>query len=474
MNFSAKDLNPQVLSAEYAVRGELVIKADKYRTQLAAGDDSLPFKKIIACNIGNPQELKQAPLSYIRQVVALCHYPELMTNPVTSAAFPKDVIARAQHYLSNMSSTGSYTHSKGLTVVRKQVADFVHRRDGYPTDPESFFLTDGASSGVKQLLSSLIRNPTDGVLCPIPQYPLYSATLALLNGRLSGYYLDESNGWGMDVKQLQKSYDEAVANGTTLRAIVIISPGNPTGQCMPDSNMREIVKFCEEKGLVILADEVYQENIYGTTPFTSFRKVVKDMKSEIPLVSFHSGSKGVIGECGARAGYFQLTNFPTDVSDQLYKLASISLCSNVTGQLVMGLLTTPPVEGEESYPQFMQERSEIFDSLKRRADKLGKALNQMEGVSCQQVTGALYAFPSITLSSKAIQAAQEAGKAADTFYCLKLLDATGITVVPGSGFKQVPGTFHYRTTILPSEQDIDDVIQKIGKFHADFMDTYRA
>ena len=72
-----------------------------------------------------------------------------------------------------------------------------------------------------------------------------------------------------------------------------------------------------------------------------------------------------------------------------------------------------------------------------------------------------------------MQAAKVAGKTPDTMYCLKLLEATGISTVPGSGFGQQSGTFHLRTTILPSEEKIVDVCQLLKDFHKDFMDAHR-
>jgi alanine transaminase len=63
--------------------------------------------------------------------------------------------------------------------------------------------------------------------------------------------------------------------------------------------------------------------------------------------------------------------------------------------------------------------------------------------------------------------------APDALYCMRLLEATGIVVVPGSGFGQVEGTWHFRTTFLPAEADIEGVVQKMTKFHGDFMDAYR-
>ena len=86
-----------------------------------------------------------------------------------------------------------------------------------------------------------------------------------------------------------------------MRALAIINPGNPTGQCLGEKDMIDIVKLCAKEGLVLLADEVYQENVYGDAPpFTSFRKALAEMPAKVAakvqLVSFHSTSKGFIGE----------------------------------------------------------------------------------------------------------------------------------------------------------------------------------
>ncbi len=78
----------------------------------------------------------------------------------------------------------------------------------------------------------------------------------------------------------------------------------------------------------------------------------------------------------------------------------------------------------------------------------------------------------IKLPPKALEAAKAAGKAADVFYCLRLLEATGISTVPGSGFGQEEGTFHLRTTILPREEVMSGFVEKFAKFHNDFMKQY--
>lgn len=251
--------------------------------------------------------------------------------------------------------------------------------------------------------------------------------------------------------------------------------------------LMQVIRFCADNKLILIADEVYQENIW--TPkkvFHSFKKVAASMgaidpvqTNQLPandkgiqLVSLHSTSKGFTGECGRRGGYFELCGFDDEVRAQLYKLLSISLCSNSTGQVLIGLQSRPPKEGEPSYALYKDERDTILGSLKRRADSLAKVCNELEGMSCESPEGALYAFPRIRLPEKAVAAAKAAGKPADTFYCLELLDATGIVLVPGSGFGQRDGEFHFRATILPPENDFNNFLESLKNFHTQFMRTY--
>jgi len=477
MSLTVETINPAVVGAQYAVRGELVLRAAEIKKQIAATPDSLPIKKVLECNIGNPQAVGQQPLSFGRQVQSLLAWPALMDMPGASEMFAPDAIARAREYLEAETKVGAYTESQGLSIVRHQVAQFISARDGVPAIKENIFLTDGASKGVEFLLKLVLRGPDDGVMVPIPQYPLYSAALALAKAHLLPYELDEDAGWSLPIAQLEASLAEARAKGVSCRGLVVINPGNPTGNCLPLENMQEIVRFCKQERLVLMADEVYQENIYqGAAPFHSFKKVVASLGSEaegLELVSFHSVSKGFLGECGMRGGYFELHGFDPEVQAQLLKLVSIGLCSNVMGQIAVGLMVRPPQPGEASHALYASEREAIMSSLKRRATKLVAALNALEGVSCNPAQGSMYAFPSVTIPAKAQAAAAEAGKAADTFYALALLEATGIVVVPGSGFRQKEGTWHFRTTFLPPEGDMDSVIAQMATFHAGFLDTYR-
>jgi len=222
---------------------------------------------------------------------------------------------------------------------------------------------------------------------------------------------------------------------------------------------------------------VYQENVYykQDKPFVSFRKVLRSMGPEfndVELVSFHSTSKGVLGECGMRGGYMELTNIDDDGYEQIYKLQSIDICPTTTGQIVVDLMCNPPQKGDESYELYSKEYKTQYESLRKRAVIINEELNKIEGIKCQRVSGAMYAFPKIDIPPKAIAVAKEHNMAPDAFYCWQLLETKGICVVPGSGFHQKDNTFHFRTTILPPEDQLVYCVHHIGDFHNKFTAKY--
>ncbi|KAF2323679.1 hypothetical protein GH714_036590 [Hevea brasiliensis] len=459
---SLDTINPKVLECEYAVRGEIVTLAQRLQDELKAKPGSQPFDEILYCNIGNPQSLGQQPIAFFREVLALCDHPSILDKSETQGLFSADAIERAWQILDQIPgrATGAYSHSQGVKGLRDTIAAGIEARDGFPANPNDIFLTDGASPAVHMMMQLLIRSQKDGMLCPIPQYPLYSASIALHGGSLVPYYLDEATGWGLEISELKKQLEDAKSKGITVRALVVINPGNPTGQVLAEDNQRAIVEFCKQEGLVLLADEVYQENVYvPEKKFHSFKKIARSM--------------GYYGECGKRGGYMEVTGFSPEVREQIYKVASVNLCSNISGQILASLVMSPPKVGDESYESYSAEKDGILSSLARRAKTLEDAFNNLEGVTCNKAEGAMYLFPRIRLPQKAIKAAEAAKKAPDAFYCQRLLNATGVVVVPGSGFGQVPGTWHFRCTILPQEDKIPAIVSRLTEFHKSFMDEFR-
>ncbi len=306
MTVQLKDLSKAVLETEYAVRGPIVARAYELERQ---GRD------IIYCNIGNPQALEQKPLTYLRQVLAVCQYPDLTT--LAPGVVPDDVAETARKVLKGTRhGLGAYSDSKGVRFIREAVAAFIQKRDGIDADPEAIYLTDGASKGVQIALRMLINGPQAGIMIPIPQYPLYSATITLYEGKQVGYYLDEGHDWKLSRVMLEESLAGAARAGVTVRGICVLNPGNPTGAVLDADNISMIIDFAREHDLAILADEVYQENVYlPAQRFISLAKMmVEKGERDVSLFSFHSVSKGFLGECGQRGGYMEVRNFPLTLS----------------------------------------------------------------------------------------------------------------------------------------------------------------
>jgi alanine transaminase len=164
---------------------------------------------------------------------------------------------------------------------------------------------------------------------------------------------------------------------------------------------------------------------------------------------------------------------------QFIKLQSISLCSNTIGQLVTYLVVSPPLKNDESYELYIKERDSILNELKTKAEILGRGLNQIEGLSIEIPQGAMYAFvklelphtEDVSVMTKQQRAAYDAKR--DSDYCMALLEQTGICVVPGSGFGQMPGTLHFRTTFLPPKEDMEELVNKIKSFHYEYINNLK-
>lgn len=455
-----EDLSQRLLKAEYAVRGPIVLRAQELQEQ---------GRQITYCNIGNPQALRQSPLTFIRQILSLLEYPELLDDD----RFPSDIRDRVRLILEGYpDGVGAYSQSTGIPLIREAVASFIEARDQIPSSRDQVILTDGASKGVQAVLLALLKDPRDAFMIPIPQYPLYSASLTLFGGEQVGYHLDEDQNWQLSERALDASIDKARKEGNNPVCIVVINPGNPTGGVLSLENIQMIIRFAKRNRLSILADEVYQENVYDPgAQFHSFARVMHEMgEHEISLFSVHSASKGFLGECGHRAGYLECRNVPEAVMAEFVKLQSISLCANLPGQFTTYAMVAPPREGEASFDQYVRERDAILGSLSKKASILHAGINRIPGLSVGIPQGAMYAFVRLELPGPGRAAASDATTLAEREfdYCLKLLEETGICVVPGSGFGQPPGTLHFRTTFLPPEEEMESLVERLKSFHESY------
>ncbi|MEE8341463.1 MAG: aminotransferase class I/II-fold pyridoxal phosphate-dependent enzyme [Candidatus Neomarinimicrobiota bacterium] len=464
------NVNQNIIDLEYAVRGPIPQRAAILKEQ---------GKKIIPCNIGNPQALGQKPITFYREVLSFLENPNLINREKYISKYPISDFENISNHAVEVSETlltkmetglGAYTDSKGYYFIRESIAKFIDKRDcidssksNLQSNPDNIFLTDGASEGAKAILELLITKKNDGIMIPIPQYPLYSATIKRCGGTQVNYYPEEDNGWTLNKEILDESIQKAKRNKIDVKAIVVINPGNPTGAILDKSSIMQVIDFAEENDLAIIADEVYQENLYGGT-FISFAKSIIDRN--ILLFSLHSVSKGFYGECGQRGGYLEVRNSPSinnstlSFIELLFKVSSVNLCSNTIGQTLVYLLVNPPQKGSDVFDKFKIEKQTILDDLYTKATIIRKSFEKMDGMECFGNIGALYLFPRINKLPP---------NCTDFEYCMNLLEETGLCVVNGSGFGQKPGTHHLRIAFLPSIELLKNVLPNWIEFHNKFV-----
>nr|KAG5691444.1 hypothetical protein BaRGS_017287 [Batillaria attramentaria] len=161
----------------------------------------------------------------------------------------------------------------------------------------------------------------------------------------------------------------------------------------------------------------------------------------------------------------------TGASDAIKTIMTLLLTGK--GQAVMDVIVNPPHPEEPSYEQFTKEKEHVLAQLKEKAKFVTELFNSIEGITCNEVQGAMYAFPRLHLPPKAVEAAKAAGKTPDSFYCFALLEEMGICTVPGSGFGEQPGTYHFRITILPQLDELKEVLGNFKDFHLRFLAKYK-
>ncbi|CAH3174521.1 unnamed protein product [Porites lobata] len=313
-----------------------------------------------------------------------------------------------------------------------------------------------------------------GVMIPIPGYGMYQARLLQHNThQVIPIRVTWHNSWGLNMSELKKKLDGARPHCLP-RALVLINPGNPTGQVLTYEDIQEVIKFCAREKLVLFADEVYQDNVYAEgAQFHSCKKLLKDLGDEysgFQLISLHSSAKGYTFECGLRGGYIELVGFNDQLRSRVKTYLSARSCPSTIAQVIMGLTCNTPMPGDESYEKFSKV---CTDSYKKKAKMTTEVLNSMENVKCNEVAGAMYAFPRITPPKKAIEAAKAKEMPPDEFYCWQALEKTGIYMIPGQVFDMKGSGNNFQITILPSEETFAPMFERLRTFHQEFMAQFK-
>jgi alanine-synthesizing transaminase len=307
---------------------------------------------------------------------------------------------------------------------------------------DDVYLGNGASELITMSMNALL-NPGDEILVPAPDYPLWTASVALSGGTPVHYLCDEANEWLPDLDDIRRKITPAT------KGIVVINPNNPTGALYPESLLKEIVAIARQHGLIVFADEIYDKTLYDGNTHTSIASLADD----VLFVTFNGLSKNY-RSCGYRAGWMVVSGDKRDARDYiegLNMLASMRLCANTPGQLAI----QTALGGYQSIKDLVAPSGR----LGRQRDLAYNLLTQIPGISVVKPKAALYMFPRLDPKMYPITDDQQ--------FAYELLAEEKVLIVQGTGFNW-PRPDHFRLVFLPNTDDLAEALGRIDRFLAHY------
>jgi len=307
---------------------------------------------------------------------------------------------------------------------------------------EEVFIGNGVSELIDLTLRAML-NEGDEVLVPSPDYPLWTAAVNLNRGRAVHYPCRPENDFVPDPEEI------AALITPRTRAIVVINPNNPTGAVYPRAVLERIARLAEQRGLVLLCDEIYDQITYDGAEFVPMATLVQDT-----VCVTMSGLSKIYRACGYRVGWAVISGklrAAQDFINAMELLASLRLCSNVPGQWAV----QTALGGYQSIRELCAPGGRLYES--RRV--IVEATRENPAFTARVPPGALYGFVGVS---------DEIPNFDDQAFALELLEQKHVLVAPGVSFN-VPYTNHFRITNLPDAATLRTVFNRMGEL----LDDYR-
>ena len=325
-----------------------------------------------------------------------------------------------------------YAESLGIKPALEAIRHEAER-NGF-RDIQSIFIGYGSGEVIDSCLTALL-NPGDNVLTPSPEYPLYGAILAKLDCPINSYDLNEHNGWEPDVDDMARKINSRT------RAILLITPNNPTGAVYSRRTLEGILELARQHNLMIFADEIYDKLVFDPDA----RHVsIASLATDVPIVTFNGLSKAYLVP-GWRIGWAIATG-PRETLypylDFVHRLLRARLCAPHPFQHAV----KPALEGCQDHLQ------EVLRKLRRRSEITVEWANHTPHVKLVAPKGAFYAYPTLQIPED------------DLTFVTELLKQKHVLVVHGSGFGQKPGTRHIRIVFLPPEHVLGEAYAAMTDF----------
>jgi len=347
---------------------------------------------------------------------------------------PAHIVTAAQRAAADPASH-RYTPAAGLGPLREAIADRA-RRDGLDVSADMVVVTNGGKHALYNVFMAIV-DPGDEVLMPAPYWVSYPEQIGLAGGVCVPILADPSAGFRVTVEQLE------AARTARTKALVFVSPSNPTGAVYPPEEVAAIGRWAAEHGIWVVTDEIYRELVYGTARFTSMPALVPEGAERTIIVD---GVAKTYAMTGWRVGW---SIAPKVISAGIAKLQT-QLCSNVNN--VAQIAALEALTGPQDDVEVMRR---AFDRRRRSAvDRL----RAIEGLEVVEPEGAFYVYPSVrslmgrTIAGRTVTSSLEL---ADV-----LLDEGLVAVVPGEGFGSEAS---FRLSYALSDADLEEGIARIAR-----------
>ena len=332
-----------------------------------------------------------------------------------------------------------YTPAAGLPELKEAIAVKTLRDSKVEVSPSQVLVTNGGKHAVYNTFEALL-NPGDEVLLPAPYWTTYPEPIALAGGVSVVLPTDVESGFRVTVEQLE------AARTDKTKALVFVSPSNPSGAVYPPEEVRAIGEWALKHGIWVITDEIYEHLTFGDNVFTSILAEVPGLADTCVILNGVAKTYAMTGwRVGWMIGPADLIKAATNLQSH-----STSNVANVSQRAAIAAL--------EGGLECVEEMREAFA---RRAILIHGLLNDIPGVTCMVPQGAFYAFPSM----EGLLGRTFGGVTPTTTseLCEVILDQVKVALVPGEAF-DAPG--YVRISFAVSDADITEGIGRIAELVA--------
>ena len=328
-----------------------------------------------------------------------------------------------------------YTPAGGLPALKDAIAAKTLRDSGWAIEASQVLVTNGGKQALYNTFAALL-DPGDEVILPAPYWTTYPESIRLAGGVPVEVMTDETSGYRATVAQLE------AARTPRTKALVFVSPSNPTGAVYSPDEVKAIGEWAVANGVWVITDEIYEHLVYGDAQFSTMPVLVPELANTCVVIN---GVAKTYAMTGWRVGWMA---GPADVTKAATNLQSHST-SNVANVSQVAALAA--VSGGL---EAVDEMKVAFD---RRRKLIVDMLNAIPGVECPMPEGAFYVYPSVKgVLGKEIRGTVSTDSAQ---LASLILDEAEVAVVPGEAFG-TPG--YLRLSYATSDANITEGVQRMG------------